>query len=608
MFSVLSVLFLSFSNAFAQEGSGEGIDISYFRPPPDGMRYFGVPSASTFRHYQLGVSVWATYENDPLVLINGYTRDAPAAVVVDGEMGDAVVDHRFMGNIQLSLGLAQHFSISVDLPLVFWQSGYQLYSLTDPLATPDYLIPSGMGDIRFYNKVVVLDRDKMPVGFALALPVSIPSGAGYSFFGEGGVSLEPTAIFELSDGSVRNREYSIRGSVYAAYRIRPQEQLLSITVGNELLYGAGFALHPVSFVEFVAEYRGSSSSYGTSSEIAGGIKFLAGRSVEVNLAGGAGAIPGMGTADYRGIFGVTVAPVFDPAYHDPDGDGLLGRFDDCPEQAEDFDGFEDADGCPDPDNDGDGIFDQQDGCPNKAEDVDGFQDKDGCPDPDNDGDGVLDIIDRCPNKPETVNKYLDEDGCPDFRPSGDADGDRIKDDRDQCPFKPEDFDGFEDDDGCPEEDNDGDGIPDFRDQCADAREVYNGVDDTDGCPDESDRVRIVANKIEISQKIYFDFAKATIKPRSDELLDEISSIILAHPELSMIQIEGHTDDVGGPDYNQTLSEDRANAVRDALIKREVDPSILTAIGKGEDFPLVQGSSDKAREKNRRVEFIILKRK
>jgi hypothetical protein len=68
------------------------------------------------------------------------------------------------------------------------------------------------------------------------------------------------------------------------------------------------------------------------------------------------------------------------------------------------------------DRDGDGIRDGDDKCPDDPEDFDNFQDQDGCPEPDNDYDGVLDINDRCPNQPETVNGFQDEDGCPDSRP------------------------------------------------------------------------------------------------------------------------------------------------------------------------------------------------
>lgn len=101
---------------------------------------------------------------------------------------------------------------------------------------------------------------------------------------------------------------------------------------------------------------------------------------------------------------------------DRDGDGIPDVNDRCPNDPEDRDGFQDSDGCPDPDNDGDGIRDVDDLCPMAAEDLDGFEDTDGCPDPDNDKDRIPDIHDKCPNDPETYNGCEDHDGCPEKLP------------------------------------------------------------------------------------------------------------------------------------------------------------------------------------------------
>jgi outer membrane protein OmpA-like peptidoglycan-associated protein len=101
---------------------------------------------------------------------------------------------------------------------------------------------------------------------------------------------------------------------------------------------------------------------------------------------------------------------------DADGDGIPDSEDACPQEKEDFDDYEDGDGCPDLDNDSDGVLDASDKCPAEREDKDGFQDEDGCPEPDNDGDGINDDQDKCPDKAETVNGVLDEDGCPDKKP------------------------------------------------------------------------------------------------------------------------------------------------------------------------------------------------
>ncbi len=98
---------------------------------------------------------------------------------------------------------------------------------------------------------------------------------------------------------------------------------------------------------------------------------------------------------------------------DSDGDGIPDFRDDCPRAAEDFDGYEDEDGCPDPDNDGDGIPDEIDGDPELPEDLDGFEDGDGVPDLDNDSDGIVDERDMCPDEAEDLDGFEDEDGCPD---------------------------------------------------------------------------------------------------------------------------------------------------------------------------------------------------
>ncbi len=98
---------------------------------------------------------------------------------------------------------------------------------------------------------------------------------------------------------------------------------------------------------------------------------------------------------------------------DRDADGLLDDEDGCPDDPEDVDEFEDADGCPDDDNDADGVLDAADDCPLEPEDFDGFADDDGCPEPDNDEDGILDADDQCPEEPETLNGIEDDDGCPD---------------------------------------------------------------------------------------------------------------------------------------------------------------------------------------------------
>ena len=148
---------------------------------------------------------------------------------------------------------------------------------------------------------------------------------------------------------------------------------------------------------------------------------------------------------------------------DNDGDGIANYFDTCPLKAEDADGHQDDDGCPDTDNDMDGVCDPwatpsqpactgSDSCPNVAEDADSFHDTDGCPDPDNDGDGFPDSTDQCPATDWTAGP----DGIPDT-------GDEPHDESGVPIQTKEDYDGVIDVDGChdsPGDDWDGDGIAD----------------------------------------------------------------------------------------------------------------------------------------------------
>jgi outer membrane protein OmpA-like peptidoglycan-associated protein len=247
------------------------------------------------------------------------------------------------------------------------------------------------------------------------------------------------------------------------------------------------------------------------------------------------------------------------------------------------------------DRDHDGILDSVDKCPDDPEDKDGFQDADGCPDPDNDQDGIPDTADKCPNEPEDRDRFEDEDGCPD--PDNDTDG--LADAVDRCPNEPEDKDGFQDDDGCPDPDNDKDTVPDTEDKCPNDP----GPPDNNGCPKKYEHIVVTQEKIELKQKIFFDTDKSTIQPRSFALLDEVGSVLRSRPTMT-VRIEGHTDSRGTRAHNMKLSAARAASVRQHLMGLGVDASRMDAQGYGPDQPIETNKTAAGREKNRRVEFII----
>lgn len=285
---------------------------------------------------------------------------------------------------------------------------------------------------------------------------------------------------------------------------------------------------------------------------------------------------------------------------DTDGDGITDDIDQCPNVPEDLDGEDDEDGCPDLDKDGDGIADDVDRCPTDPEDKDSFQDEDGCPELDNDNDKFMDTVDACPNDPEDFDNWQDGDGCPE----ADNDSDGFLDPVDKCPNEAEDMNGIEDTDGCPESDTDGDGIKDTVDKCPLEPETKNDYLDDDGCPDtKPQNVRVTKEKIEISQKIFFEVNKTIIKPVSFGILNEVAQVLKDYPNIS-IRIEGHTDSDGTDAYNLTLSQGRAEAVMQYMVGQGIDPKRMVAQGFGESRPIDTNRTSAGKANNRRVEFMI----
>jgi outer membrane protein OmpA-like peptidoglycan-associated protein len=310
-------------------------------------------------------------------------------------------------------------------------------------------------------------------------------------------------------------------------------------------------------------------------------------------------LDGFNQPEWRGILGF----IFEPSIGDADGDGYKDDVDACPHEPEDFDDFEDAEGCPDPDNDQDGILDIDDECPLIPEDLDGDSDIDGCPEGNNadrDGDGILDNEDQCPDDPEDLDGFQDQDGCPD--PDNDKDG--ILDVNDLCPNDPEDKDGFQDQDGCPDPDNDHDRILDKSDSCPNDPETYNGFQDKDGCPDKG-TVIIEENQIVILEKIYFETDSAEIQKRSYPIIDAVAATLIGNQQIQLIEIQGHADERSSDEYNIRLTRDRAAAVLEALVQRGVERTRMRSGGYGERCPIDPAHNDTAWEKNRRVEFKII---
>lgn len=291
--------------------------------------------------------------------------------------------------------------------------------------------------------------------------------------------------------------------------------------------------------------------------------------------------------DYFTTFSIGVSYAVDfTVTDDLDGDGIKNEIDNCPEQAEDFDGFEDEDGCPEFDNDKDGIIDIEDNCVNEAEDFDGFEDYDGCPDLDNDGDGILDSVDKCPDTKEDFDGFKDQDGCPEL----DNDGDGILDNVDKCPNEPETFNNFKDADGCPDE------LPETS-FIEDPEKIENSKENA---KISKDIIRVsIPNEFLLEGKKTFRTGSSIIKSGAYSSLNLIVKKMKSNPGFRW-RIEGHLDNAGTPFERKALSTARANAIMNYFVVKGIPSNTFQVVGLGDQYPIVPNTTLKRQMKNRRV--------
>jgi OOP family OmpA-OmpF porin len=220
-------------------------------------------------------------------------------------------------------------------------------------------------------------------------------------------------------------------------------------------------------------------------------------------------------------------------------------------------------------------------------------------DRDTDGDGYPDSVDACPTDKEDGKPPAATDGCP---ASSDRDGDGIPDVNDECPDKAEDKDKVQDEDGCPEDDADKDGIPDVQDKCPTEPGKRSPIAEKFGCPSNLDFGD--DGTFKTLKPIEFETGRATIKPVSFPILDEVLDLMKGRPTLR-IGVYGHTDSKGTPGGNLILSKQRAAAVRNYLQGKGIAANRLESEGFGQTKPIADNNTDDGRTRNRRVEFKML---
>jgi len=565
-------------------------DVQQMNPMPSQYtNYFSLASGAVLERGQWELHVMGNYADDPLILRNA-----------DGERLQSIVSGQMVVNLTGAFGIADIMDVGFDVPLITLQDGEDIGRIPADISEAGF----GLGDIRLVPKFQLYnshDADDSPGGAAIAflLNTYLPTGDSDNLQGEN-FRIEPRFVFDAITSSGTRIGFNV------GYMMRSgdPQALANLEVDDVLTYGVGFDIKTSEVVHLLFEFAGEAGILAD--EIATeelplegimGFKIFPIEEFLIQFGAGMGLIDGYGTPDWRVFLGFGTSIIPD---RDPDHDGLYGDDDECPYDPEDFDEFEDIDGCPDVDNDEDGILDVYDDCMMDPEDRDSFEDEDGCPDPDNDQDTILDVVDECPLDPEDFDNWEDVDGCPDV----DNDADGLLDVEDGCPDDPEDFDTFEDDDGCPDPDNDQDRILDVDDSCPLDPEVWNGFEDEDGCPDEG-LITVTCEQIEISDKVYFETDSDVIRERSFTLLNSVASLLNSRSDITLIRVEGHTDSRGSDDHNLDLSDRRAASVRRYLMEAGVSPDRMLSQGFGETNPIDSNDTRAGRANNRRVEFHIV---
>jgi outer membrane protein OmpA-like peptidoglycan-associated protein len=513
-----------------------------------------VSTASDQGHLRFGAQVYLDYSDDPLIF-----ADTP------------VVHQQVTSELIASLGLWSRLVVFAGVPYHFMIRGS---SSPLPDGSLDGLAPKGggLGDLRLGARVRAWGEAKDLAQLAVqgSLYVYTASMADGDQNYRGGSSQSPRLGGDVELLATLNATDDVHISANLGYLFRKDVVLPpDAQVGDALTFGLGAIWELLDDrLALIAEFFGSTGFGGRQEspmEVLLGAKYHHKKGFTAGVGGGLGVNRGIGAPDFRvlGTLGYTMPEkVRPPRVKDRDGDGLPDSEDRCDRESEDFDGFQDEDGCPDPDNDQDGILDADDQAPNESEDMDGFEDEDGIPDPDNDGDGVLDTEDRC----------LNEAGVAVTR-------------------------------GCPDPDTDEDGVPDRVDNCPEEA----GLRVNMGCL-KPQLVEIHYDHLGISKKVYFGTGKSRIQKRSYPLLDNIAEVLNAHPEILLVKVEGHADPRGSEEFNMKLSHRRAVAVVKYLVRKGVAAERLISTEHGEALPEAPDAvTDAEHEANRRVAFKIYAR-
>lgn len=495
----------------------------------------------------------------------------------DGEYLRSIVRNQFVLHPGASLVLLDRIRLGLDVPVQAYADGKAATVAGTTVAPPAH--SASLGDIRLSADLRLFGTYGGVITGALGASVALPTGDKDSYAGDGQTRITPH--FMLA-GDIGPFVYAGRIGV----TIRPKEyQFANVYTDSYLSYvlAAGVRVADRRLVIGPELYAHTSLTHdqffkkrSTPTELLLGAHYTASPGLRLGAGIGFGLTSGYGAPSHRGLLSVEWAPdvAAPPPPPDRDLDGIADVEDACPDQAGPYDSDPNLNGCPPPppDRDQDGVLDSEDACPDTAGIASADPTTNGCPPPpppaDTDQDGILDDEDACPQEAGVPNADRARNGCPAPK---DTDGDGVLDEADACP-----------EDAGP----------------ADSDPKRNG------CP----KAFVKDKQIKILDQVKFQTNKADILPgkESEDVLVAVQAVLSQHPEISSVRIEGHTDNSGSAQRNRQLSLQRAQAVRDWLVKHGIDASRLTAEGFGADRPIDTNETEEGRSNNRRVEFQIVR--
>ena len=599
---MLSFLMVSLA-AMAQEVPvPQGLNAQNYAPPIDTQATLWTHDANVKPNKYFSARTALTYVKNPLVY--RYAGDGEEVAL----LSDAMALHI------LPAYNVDRFRFGLDVPI---------YGMTKGEA--ENVGGAGLGDVALDIKAGLIQREHDGWGLAVGGRADLPT-----------TTLTPEtpigsdAFVWALEGIVDYKDGPLLVAANLGTRSMPEVELQNVTMDDYLFWrvGAGIAVNSDETVGLSADLVGGLTyKAGLSNGAGNPVEFMGGAWARVQdrlvmrVGGGTGLSEGIGAPDFRVVAMMGYEP---PVKRDKDDDGVINKLDKCRDVPEDKDGFNDADGCPDPSTKVRVI----------VQDPKGNVLKDAAvvlkgPDGEKAGQGEFEV-EVHPGAWQvtgTLKRYATVDRTDTIAEGGaqtvqvvmeplfgttkvivvDAAGNKLKgvfssDGANATRFK-EGIGSIDLDPGAHNIVVRSDGY----------KSAFKGIETKKGELTEVTFVLepakavITKEKIEIREKVFFDTGKATIQASSNQLLDDVADILKENADIKKIRVEGHTDKVGNAASNRKLSDERAKAVVAYLVAKGVAANRMEAIGYGPDKPVDPASTPEAYEKNRRVEFFIVER-